>query len=39
MAALHEAFVRLAKMRGILAFADLVGNDQACVAQQLLCAW
>jgi hypothetical protein len=39
MAAMHKAFVRLAKMRGILAFTDLVGNDQACVALRLLCAW
>src|SRR5580693_2447974 len=32
MAAMHEAFVRLAKVRSVLALADLIGNDKAGVA-------
>src|ERR1700724_3485351 len=32
MAAMHEAFVRLAKVRRVLAFADLIGDDKAGVA-------
>jgi hypothetical protein len=35
MAAMHEAFVRLAKMRGVLAFANLIGDDQTGVALRL----
>src|ERR1700692_2300764 len=35
MAAMHEAFVRLAKVRSVLAFADLIGDDKAGVALRL----
>src|ERR1700689_2124188 len=35
MAAMHEAFVRLAKVCSVLALADLIGNDQAGVALRL----
>jgi hypothetical protein len=35
MAAMHEAFVLLAKMRRVLAFADLIGDDKAGVALRL----
>jgi hypothetical protein len=35
MAAMHEAFIRFAKMRRVLAFADLIGDDQAGVALRL----
>src|ERR1700688_4149027 len=29
MAAMHEAFVRLAKVRGVVTLADLIGHDKA----------
>jgi hypothetical protein len=32
MAATHEAFVRLAKMRRVLALADFINDDQAGAA-------
>jgi hypothetical protein len=35
MAAMHEAFVLLAKMRRVVAFADLIGDDQTGVALRL----
>src|SRR5580692_6598575 len=35
MAAMHEAFVRLAKVCSVLALADLIGNDKAGVALRL----
>src|SRR5271168_372206 len=35
MAAMHEAFVRLAKVRGVATLADLIGDDKADVALRL----
>src|SRR5579859_1078186 len=35
MAAMHQAFIRLAKMRRIFSFADLIGDDQTGVALRL----
>src|ERR1700722_15537923 len=35
MAAMHEAFVRLAKVRSVLTLADLIGDDKAGVALRL----
>ena len=35
MAAMHEAFVGLAKVRRVVALADLIGDDQAGVALPL----
>src|SRR5580700_909514 len=35
MAAMHEAFVRLAKVRSVVTLADLIGDDKAGVALRL----
>src|ERR1700688_3863916 len=35
MAAMHEAFVRLAKVRGVVTLADLIGDDKAGVVLRL----
>src|ERR1700688_2250963 len=35
MAAMHEAFVRFAKVRSVVSLADLIGDDKAGVAQRL----
>jgi hypothetical protein len=35
MAAMHEAFVRLAKVRSVLTLADLIGDDKAGIALRL----
>src|ERR1700732_3797508 len=35
MAAMHEAFVRLAKVRRVVTLADLIGDDKAGVALRL----
>ena len=32
MAAMHEAFIRLAKVRSVVTLADLIGDDKAGVA-------
>jgi hypothetical protein len=32
MATAHEAFIALAQMCGVLALADLIRNDHACIA-------
>jgi len=35
MATVHEAFVGLAQMGSVLAFADLIRNNEACVVPRL----
>src|ERR1700719_1965765 len=35
MTAMHEAFVRLAKVRSVVTVADLIGDDKASVALRL----
>jgi hypothetical protein len=35
MATVHEAFVGLAQMDSVLALADLIRNDKACIAPRL----
>src|ERR1700722_13050303 len=35
MAAMHEAFVRLAKVGGVVTLADLIGDDKAGVSLRL----
>ena len=35
MAAVHEAFIALAQMCGVLALANLIRNDEACIAPGL----
>jgi hypothetical protein len=35
MASVHEAFVGLPQIDSVLALADLISNDEACIAPRL----